>query len=91
MAGLLAQEAVLFIGTALHGQSRMAQQNITARELDSVYALATNEVWITGRDENQGGRTCANGSAIILRYTGAWSCQNTGAANTTLQVYLHVP
>ena len=57
-----------------------AAQNITARELDSVHALATNEIWITGRDENAGGRTCANGSAIILRYTGAWSCQNTGAA-----------
>ena len=34
-----------------------------------------------GRDENAGGKTCANGSAIILRYTGVWSCQNTGAAN----------
>ena len=55
-------------------------QNITARELDSVHAIATNEIWITGRDENAGVKTCANGSAIILRYTGAWSCQNTGAA-----------
>ncbi len=57
-----------------------AAQNITARELHGVHALATNEIWMTGRDENVGGKTCANGSAIVLRYTGAWSCQNTGAA-----------
>ena len=57
-----------------------AAQNITARELHGVHALATNEIWMTGRDENNGGKTCANGSAIVLRYTGVWSCQNTGAA-----------
>ncbi len=58
-----------------------AAQNITARELHGVHALGSAEIWMTGRNENAGGKTCGNPSAIVLRYTGAWSCQNTGAAN----------
>jgi hypothetical protein len=56
-----------------------AAQNITGRELHAVHALNSSEIWVTGRFETQGGKTCANNRAVILRWTGAWSCQNTGA------------
>ena len=60
---------------------RNGAQAYTARELHSVWALATNEVWMTGRDENQNGKRCGNGTALILRYTGALppTCQNANA------------
>ncbi len=60
---------------------RNAAQNYTAQELHSVSVLAANEVWMTGRDENQNGKSCGRNTALILRYTGALppSCPNTGA------------
>lgn len=58
-----------------------AAQTITARELHSVFALATNEVWMVGQDENQNGKACGNRTALILRYTGLLppACPNVGA------------
>lgn len=68
-----------------------ATQAITGRELHAVHALGATEVWVTGRDENQGGRTCANNTAIVLRWNGAWSCQNTGAARRRYRAMFMYP
>ena len=72
-----------------------AAQAITGRELHAVHALSATEVWATGRQENQGGRTCSSppnpSAAIILRWNGAWSCQNTGAATRRYRAMFMFP